>query len=281
MELLYTYEHLSCYNYEKGERPTIEKITLEEDQSWEIFSIDNKALLMIEGSMSFSFGDVLDKTLPHGKIMMLPAGSNLKCRACEASKFIVLRLHNTKQLCDCFPLDILLKEQVADFKPGLHFLDINERTSLFVSFLDTCMSDGLKCTYYFELKVKEFYFLLRAYYSKKDLLGFFYPLLSYDIPFSDFIAKNHHKAKTVQELADLTNYSLSGFQKRFKKVFGISAHSWMKDIRSKSIYHQINSTEKSFKEISDEYGFSSPSHFNDFCKTNFGTTPGKIRSKKD
>ena len=78
----------------------------------------------------------------------------------------------------------------------------------------------------------------------------------------------------------MTHYSLSGFQKRFKKVFGVSAYHWMKDVRSKSIYHQINSTEKSFKEISDEYGFSSPSHFNDFCKVHFGTTPGRIRRKK-
>jgi len=279
MELLYAQEHLTCYNYEKGSRPTIEKVSLKKGQIWKIFPIDNKTIFILEGSLHFSFGEFSDKILPAGKMMLLPAGNQYSSYCEEDCTFIVIRLHNTKQLCDCFSLDVLLREQSEDFKPGIYFLDINERVETFLSFLNTCMTDGLKCTYFFELKAKEFYFLLRAYYTKKDLLGFFYPLLSYDISFSELVIKNHYKAKTVQELADMTHYSLSGFQKRFKKVFGVSAYHWMKDERSKSIYHQINSTGKSFKEISDEYGFSSPSHFNDFCKTNFGTTPGKIRRK--
>jgi AraC-like DNA-binding protein len=235
---------------------------------------------MQSGSLRFSFGEFTERTITRGKIMLIPSGSQMDCYAEDDCTFIIIRLHNTKQLCDCFSLDVLLQEKTDDFEPDLYYLDINERVESFLSFLDICMTDGLKCTYYFELKAKEFYFLLRAYYEKPALLAFFYPLLSKDISFSDLVIKNHYKAKTVQELADMTHYSLSGFQKRFKKVFGVSAYHWMKDVRSKSIYHQINSTEKSFKEISDEYGFSSPSHFNDFCKVHFGTTPGRIRRKK-
>jgi AraC-like DNA-binding protein/quercetin dioxygenase-like cupin family protein len=280
MELLYPQEHLTCYNYEKGERPTIEKVGIKKGQKWELFSIDNKAFFVLNGSLRFSFGEFSGRSIIAGKIMLIPSGSQMVFRAEEDCVFIIIRLHDTKHLCDCFSLDVLLREKTDGFEPDLYYLDINERVESFLSFLDICMTDGLKCTYYFELKAKEFYFLLRAYYEKADLLGFFYPLLSKDISFSDLVIKNHYKAKTVQELADLTHYSLSGFQKRFKKVFGVSAYHWMKDVRSKSIYHQISSTEKSFKEISDEYGFSSPSHFNDFCKVHFGTTPGRIRRKK-
>jgi len=280
MELLYAQEHLSCYNYEKGSRPTIEKLTLKKGQKWSVFSIDNKSIFVLQGSLCFSFGETLDKIIPSGQMMLLPAGSQFKSIAEEDAVLIIIRLYNTKQLCDCFSLDALLKEEDSDFDPDLYFLDINERVGPFLSFLDTCMTDGLKCTYYFELKAKEYYFLLRAYYPKKELLRFFYPLLSKDISFSELVLKNHYKVKTVQELANMTHYSLSGFQKRFKKVFGVSAYHWMKDERSKSIYHEINSTVKSFKEISEDYGFSSPSHFNDFCKTNFGSTPGRIRRKK-
>ena len=281
MELLYVHEHLSCFNYEKEEKLTIEKVELKKNQSKkEYFSIDNKVLFLMEGHLLFSYGEMPDNVLPEGKFIIFPAGKTIRCEAKEDCKFIVMRLYNTKQLCDCFPLDVLMREATEDLHIEPYFLDLNERTKVFIDFLNVCLSDGLKCTYYFELKVKEFYFMLRAYYTKKDLQKFFYPILSLDISFSDFIIKNHYKAKTVQELANLTHYSLSGFQKRFKKVFGVSAYNWMKNIRSKSIYHQINSTGKSFKEISDEYGFSSPSHFNDFCKTNFGTTPGRIRNKR-
>jgi AraC-like DNA-binding protein len=212
-------------------------------------------------------------------MMLIPSGNDISAQGEDDCELILMRLHGAKQLCDCFPLDKLLSEKTPNFKPNLYYLDINERMDTFLSFLDTCMSDGLRCIYYFELKIKEFYFLLRAYYKKEDLLGFFYPLLSYDIPFSDMILNNHYKVRTVQELAELTHYSLSGFQKHFKKVFGVSAYHWMKDERSKVIFHQINCTNKSFKVISEEYGFSSPSHFNDFCKLHFGTTPGHIRHR--
>lgn len=280
MELLYKQEHLTCYNYEKGKRPTIEKVIIKKEEQWRFFSIDNKIIILLQGAMCFSFGEIYDKEITKGKIMLLPAGSELTSTAQEDTTLLIFRLHDKKQLCDCFSLDMLLKENKSNITPECYFLDINERTEIFLSFLNTCMSDGLKCVYYFELKIKEFYFLLRAYYTKKDLLGFFYPLLSNDISFSEFVMKTHYKAKTVQELAELTHYSLSGFQKRFKKVFGVSAYHWMKEERSKAIYHQLTSTDKSFKEISDEFGFSSPSYFNDFCKVNFGNTPGEIRKNK-
>jgi len=281
MKLLYAQEHLTCFNYDKGERPGIEKFTLTKGQYWNIFPIDNKAIFLIKGALRFSLGETTDMILPEGKIMLLPVGSRFTSIVEEDVTFMVMRLQNTKQLCDCFTLDLLLRKKQPEMNyNGLYFLDINKRVEPFLDFLDTCMTDGLKCRYYFELKSKEFYFLLRAYYSKTELLKFFYPLLSGDISFSEMVIKNHYKVRTVQELAQITNYSLSGFQKRFKKVFGTSAYHWMKEERSKSIYHEINSTGKSFKVISEEYGFSSPSHFNDFCKVSFGVTPGKIRSKK-
>lgn len=280
MELLYKQEHLTCFNYEKSERSTIRKISLAKGQKWDICLVDNFFVFVIEGAISVSYGDITNKSITSNKIFLLPASSLGLVQAEEDSVLLTMRLHNTKQLCDCFPLDALLKGNMDKSIPTPYILSINERVKDFLSLLDTCMNDGLKCTYFFELKTKEFYFLLRAYYPKDELLLFFYPIINRDVPFSELVLKNHHKAKTVQELATLTNYSLSGFQKRFKKTFGISAYQWMKEARSKSIFYQINRTSKSFKEISEEFGFSSPSHFNDFCKTSFGATPGIIRGRK-
>lgn len=280
VELLYPYEHLSCFNYEKGSRPVFEKLSVKKGHKWKVFSEDNLIIFSLEGSFNFSFGGYLDRVISKGKMMILPASSQLSGCAVEDSILVVIRLLETKQLCDCYSLDMLLPEKSDDFVPELYYLDVNERLSSFLSFMDECVEDGLKCNFYLDLKVKELFFLLRAYYPKVELFEFFYLLLSRDVSFSDQVLKNYYKAKTVQELADTLHYSLSGFQKRFKKVFGVSAYHWMKEERSKSIYHEINSTQKSFKEISDDHGFSSPSHFNDFCKANFGATPGKIRQNK-
>ena len=280
VELLYPHEHLSCFNYEKGNRSVFDKLKLNKGHSWKVFSEDNLILFVLEGNLCFSFGEYLDRTISQGQMMVLPASSNMLSRATEDSVFIVVRLLESKQLCDCYSLDMLLHEKDDSFIPELYCLDIKERLSSFLSFMGECVGDGLKCIFYLDLKVKELFYILRAYYTKEELLKFFYLLLSRNISFSDQVLKNHYKFKTVQELAEALHYSLSGFQKRFKRVFGMPAYQWMKEERLKSIFHEINSTQKSFKEISDDHGFSSPSHFNDFCKANFGATPGKIRQNK-
>jgi AraC-like DNA-binding protein len=125
--------------------------------------------------------------------------------------------------------------------------------------------------------MKELFFLLRAYNTKEDLADFFSPLLTDDMDFYNFVLNNYQSIKTVKELAFLADYSLTGFEKRFKKVFGMSAHQWMKNQLSSSLYHEISCSRKSFTEISDMFGFSSSAHLSNFCKAVFGATPSAIR----
>lgn len=73
------------------------------------------------------------------------------------------------------------------------------------------------------------------------------------------------------------NNSTSTFRNRFKEVFGIPAYQWMKQQKIILIQQELELGTKSFKEIAYEYNFSSVQVFNDFCKTNFGKSPGEIR----
>lgn len=279
-KFLYTQEHLSCFNFERGKRPVFEHLKLKKGEKWELFSSDNLLLFLIDGSLTFSFGEYSDRSIEKDKMMVLPAGCHLYGVIEDDIDIIIIRLLETKQLCDCYSLDMLLSEKDQSYNQNICCLDIIGKLKSYLFFMDECVGDGLKCNFYLDLKVKELFFLLRGYYDKSELLNFFSLLLSRDVTFSDQVLKIHRKAKTVQELADMMHYSLSGFQKRFKRVFGISAYRWMKEERTKSIYHELNNTNKSFKVISEEFGFSSPSHFNDFCKDAFGATPGKIRQDK-
>lgn len=107
-----------------------------------------------------------------------------------------------------------------------------------------------------------------------------YLSLDKDYLFSDFIYSNYRKVRNVQELADLSFYSLSGFEKKFRRTFGISASKWLKQKLSMEILYEITKTSKQFKEISLDLGFSSPSHFNNFCKSLLGKTPREIRKNQ-
>lgn len=280
MSLLYTEEHCTCFNYDTGKQALIQEKSLSKGDTWEISPTANLLICIMEGELHFSFGKNVNRKIPKGKIMLLPANSQFKSIAEKSAKLIIFRMRASEmQLCDRYALELLIKESDSA-EPDLSFLEINKMTLDFLKSLEKYTADGLKCFFFHELKIKELFYILRGYYPKQELYNLFYPLLSNDMSFSDFIQKNYHKVKTVKELAEMANYSLSGFVKRFKKVFGTSAYQWMKEQKATLIYHEINDMGKSLKEISFEYGFSSPAHFNDFCKIHFGNTPGNIRKSK-
>lgn len=280
MALLYSKEHTGCYNYEKGPSPVVGKNTFEAGEEWNFASIKSKIIFVSKGEYNFSYSQYRNKTISTGQMLLIPAGAVVTGTIQAATTLYTLRLQDVKNLCECFSLDLLLREEEENTPHDLFLLNADERIIKFFNLWGEFIAEGLLCKYYLSLKSKELFYLLRAYHTKSDLLEFFYPLLSNDMTFSDFVIRNHFKVKTVNELAEKANYSLSGFQKRFKKVFGVSAYNWMKEEKLKSIFHEINNTDRTFKEISSENGFSSPSHFNDFCKANFGHTPGILRKNK-
>lgn len=281
MELLYPHEHLNCFNYEKGDRPAIDPIYLNSEEKYNIDILENKIVIIRRGLLTYSFGSHLNETLASGNMIIIPAGFRFTSKALEDSEILIFRIRTNVELCERFALEQLLQEKEEnEIFTEIGVLNANEVITEYVGSLVGHITSGLRCFYFYEIKIKELLFLLRGYYPKKELLHFFYPLLSNDLSFSNFIMQNYHQVRTVKELADLTNYSLSGFEKHFKKVFGVSASQWMRSQRAKIVYHDINNGNKTFKEISYHHGFTSPAHFNDFCKLHFGATPGQIRKRK-
>jgi len=279
MSLLYVEEHCTCFNYNSGKGALISPKNLTKGENWEITSSNNLFVCILEGELLFSQGKYTNRKISKGKVLLLVANSPFKSVADKNTKLLIFSMRNETHICDRYSLEMLMKENDLG-EPDLNYLEINKPLNDYLKSLDKYISDGLRCFFFHEIKIKELFYILRGYYPKEELYVFFYPLLSNDISFSDFIQKNYHKVKTVKELAELANYSLSGFVKRFKKVFGVSAYHWINEQKATLIYREINEMTKTLKEISFEYGFSSPAHFNDFCKNHFGETPGNIRKSK-
>lgn len=281
MGLLYAEEHVTCFNYDNGYLPVIEIVAVDKDREFEYLTHDHKLLFVNKGTLVISSGNRLNEKVSFDTFTFLPSLSLVKYKALEDSQVVIFRIREHIKLCDRFSLEKLKEEAVVDIKPeGIVFLKANSVMKDFLRSLSDRYTDGLRCFYYSNLKVQEVFFILRAYYRKEELACLFSSLLSSDIQFADAIYQNYLKVRTVKDLAESVNYSLSGFEKRFKKTFGVSAGSWMNRKRAMQIYHELNCSSKAFKTISSEYGFSSPSHFNDYCKTQFGDTPGGIRQTK-
>lgn len=277
-KLLYKEEHLSCYNYQKEGKSPIEGLRFDAADLWENTVEESKIIFVIEGCFNISYGEIVNRKVGAGQMFILRQGYQYKAYMEENTFIVIFRINCQINFCDRFSVQQLYQEDCKT-GDGFNALAINHRLNSFLHGTYANISDGLKCTHFLELKRKELFFLLRAYYSKEDLALLFSSLLNNDQLFSNFIYENHYKVKNIQQLVSLSSYSVSAFNKRFKKSFGISPYKWMKDQRAKRIFHEINNYTKNFKVISEEYGFSSLSQFNDFCKVHFGLTPGEIRKR--
>lgn len=276
-DLLYKHEHLSCCNYQK-ERPQIDGLKIPANNLWERQLSENKILFVMEGKFSITTGNIENKVLSKGQMFLMIQGTNYKAYAQEDTSIVIIRLRGYINLCDRFSIEQLYKEKI-EIEDTFNPLLINEQIWGYLHCTFSYVSDGLRCFHFFEMKLKELFFLLRAYYTKENLMLFFYPLLNSNQAFSDFVYKNYLKVKTVYELADLANMSLSNFKKRFQKSFGKSPHQWMTGQRGIRIFYDINNSDMPLKDIVSKYNFSSLSQFNDFCKLQFGQPPGQLRKK--
>lgn len=274
--LLYQQEHFSCYNYEKEQNARLEILNRPARFILERNLIDTEIVFLIKGRFKLSYGKLVNKEITEGKMMLFPPGSHIVAEVIEDVHFIICRLRDVVQLCECMSLERLHKETECD-SGDFYMLDMNDRINKFIELFVECVEDGLHCTYYFNTKMKELFFMLRAYYIKEQLASFFCPMLGKDAQFMNLMYRSYRNVKTVQELADLSNYSLSGFKKQFQKVFGTSASEWMSQQKATRVFQDLNNSPLSIKELAYKHDFSSVSAFSSFCKQKFGIPPGKIR----
>ena len=84
---------------------------------------------------------------------------------------------------------------------------------------------------------------------------------------------------SIEELASLTNRSLTSFKKEFKRHFVMPPHRWFIRQRLMQSRLLLISTSKSISEIGNECTFPNTSHFIKLFKKEYGITPALYRSQ--
>lgn len=283
MGLLYLEEHLGCINYDRGENPIMELVSVVKDKSWEDLPLGNKLVFLLKGKVLFSLGRFTDYPVNRGQILYLPTDYGFICKAKENSTLLVMHIQGYTRFCDDYHFKDLEKNfanvpkcsESNIMKPAV--LEINEAIEKYLESLLKYMDLGAKCKSFYQIKIKELFYIFRWFYPKETLMEFFQCALKGGDEFAGYIMNDGHKYKSVGELAEAMNYTVSGFEKRFKRVFGISPYKWMMNQKAERIFHQVRTTDLTFKQICSDFGFTSLSRFNDFCKNNFGKPPGDIR----
>jgi len=283
MELKYRKEHLECFNYNKGEKPLIEVVKILKFEKKKISINSNEVVFVLEGKLRYTFNSLPEYELVEGEIGFLHAGQKVSYEAIYNVTLVVFRITRSIQLCDTFPIEKLYnpEEHTNIFRPRTRnwfgVLEINIRLQHFVEEVKNCLSDGLKCLGYFEIKIKELFYLFRVYYGKEELKDFFFLILSEDTAFSEYVRLRWKQFQSIGEMAKSMQLSHKQFSKRFIAVFGETPQKWIMEAKAQNIYNEIMLTDKLFKQIATENGLGSDTHFTWFCKKTFGKTPSDIR----
>jgi len=274
--------HLGCFNYGKNKEIPLEIRHYESGGVHQMTAKSNEIIAILSGVLNFSFGKTHNKQAVEGSITILPVECDCKIEIKEDVTLVIFRLDISLSFCDHLPFEMLYGEKEKKINEKVkeaYILNANSVIKNYLNLLSVVLNDGLYCSYYLELKLREFLFLLRFYYPIEDLGAFFFQILTDDFYFSELVKKHLNSDISISDLAKKIHYSTSGFEKRFKKVFGISPSQWKQSQKAQAIYHEINCSTKTFAELGYEFGFSSPSHFNSFCKKHFDSSPGNIRRK--
>ncbi|MDD4516746.1 AraC family transcriptional regulator [Massilibacteroides sp.] len=226
-----------------------------------------------EGHIRFSINGEKRKELDQPSFFLLSPGSAFRSVALLPSSIVII------SVIDHLDIKLPFRSNLSTRMKDKFILPLNVYVKNYLILLNELFSFGFLNKEYMKLKIAELMLIIDMTYSIEEKQGFFSVIINNEFYFLSFIRKNYKRAKSVRQLAELMDYSISGFEKKFRKVFSQSASLWLKEQKKTAIYEDLLKTDKPLKEISLEYGFCSTTHFNNYCKGCFGCPPGKLRKQ--
>lgn len=277
--LLYIQEHLSCRNYlEKVENGfkyiefPHDEIILEKEISW------NYLLFVLEGKCVINCNQFQDRIFRADMIVLLPKKARTEVKVTAGTRLLSLSFNIPLNICDKFVLQSLagMCDNIDyDFEP----LDIRYPLPPYLEVVTYCLNSKMACGHFHALLQQELFFLLRSFYLKEELALLFYPIISTELSFKDFVMDNYLKVSNVNELISLANMGKRGFYSKFKEAFGMTAKQWMLKQRNLHILNRVRTSETTVGELMEEFKFESQAHFTHYCKHHFKCTPRELIMK--
>jgi len=262
-----------CPYYENEAYPMITQVKVGKTIKKRL-PLANEIVFMLKGSVLLSFDIGEQAVVNAGDICSHLLGEGFSISACtDEAEALVFRFYDKVKFCHTAGV----AEGENGVPPRFFMLKQNDDIMYYIHTLVLYYDKGLRCRHYLDNKLGELIYLLQVFYSQQDVYHLFHRVVSVDQSFSRKVVELISSCKSVYEIACAMNLSVSGFEKKFKKVFSESPYHWMKRYKAQKVLHLLRSDEMSFKQIASQLEFRSISEFNDFVKREFKQTPGQIR----
>lgn len=278
-DLLYVQEHLSCRNYfEKVENGFKYVEFLHDEMILDKEILWNHLLFVLEGECVINCNLFKDRIFQAGKMILLPKMAMAEIKVMSGTRLLSLSFDIPLNVCDKFVLQSLTgmcEKLKYNFEP----LDIRYPLPPYLEIVTYCLVNKMSCGHFHALLEQELFFLLRGFYLKEELASLFYPIISAELTFKDFVINNYSKVNNVNDLISLSNMSRSSFNCKFKEVFGMTAKQWLLKQQDMHILNKVMTSEATVGELMEEFRFESQAHFTHYCKQHFKCTPRELIMK--
>lgn len=250
-DLLYINEHFSCRNYLVDVTTGFKYEELPAGTVMKQASVtQNYILLLLTGECTMTSGLYPQKIFKEGEMVLIPKSSKFEGEAIRDVKVLVFSFDIPLSSCDKFTL-----ESYADYCHTIEYnfssIPIRFPLSDFANMMVFLLSKGMKCGHLFEIKHKEFFLLLRGFYTKEEIVTLLYPIISRTLSFKDFILDNYTKVQSIEELIERSHLSRSSFYQKFKSDFGVTAKQWILKQQAKAVCAKASEPHVSIKELMD------------------------------
>lgn len=212
------------------------------------------------------------------QIVLLVQNREYEITATESCELLTLDFISSFQICDGIGLKDI-KDILGEYVYEFHTLPFNEYMSELVKSTIMYTDHKSTCKYIHQAKQQELFYVFRMYYPTVEMLQFFSPVINSNSFFQSLVRANYPNAKNVEELARLCGYGVHNFKKVFSYNFNESPYQWMLRQSVALIRARLLDGNIPIKVIVEEFGFSSQSHLNLFCKRHFGATSSQVRKE--
>lgn len=267
-KLYYLNEHSRCENYQAEGRSMFSQRRLRFNEKYELHAPDNYSFIfLLTGSLRLR-GDGVDEIAEENNIYSLGYDVTMTLQSLSDSSFLILVFDDPNILCSKFEITELeqyLPETVSDVS-SLH---INEPVRRLIESILFYLDNKMLCRHLHGLKLGEWFFLMRSFYTKEQNAVCFYPLIGQNDSFEIMVREKAKKVTTVNELADACYMSPKTLTRKFKKVFNTTPKQWLLQQKKEQVMTEFLLTQNK-KELPEKLGFSSYSHLNYYCIRQFG-----------
>lgn len=280
-ELLYADEHMRCDKYGWEDKSLIYFFDLDEGRKLEYLPKEHVMLYVKKGRVNLEWpGYKQCRQVNENEFIVLPSSQIILATIQEKARVMICRFSEEVKPCKMLKIKqndtfFMSRDQIENNE----IICANAIIKNQIDAIECCVEMGIKCQNYQNMKVSEILYMFRFFYTKEKLLAFFHSILSRDIAFKRFIYSNWNAVNSIEELAGRANCHRDTFARKFQRIMGASPGQWMREKRAEQIKHELKYSLKPLKQIAEDFDFSSPAAFNEFCKKQLNETPGRIRSQ--